>query len=245
MISVRCFRGFGTGVPSGPLLLVAHPAGFLLSGCRFKGTWRRSGYVMSNITVITLSDEQARIADRLSEPFANYGRADTLENRESNLLGVLGEFALSLYLHSTIEPVVDHRMESLRGAVLSGHVRDDHRDLPGLRVDVKSTRDRNGMGPRNLNLLVPPSQARRPGIAFVLAVPVEPRSGHLKDARAVRLVGWCDSSELEPGTDGRHLGWHRRKGALLWDMSELEIADYAVENRAACFDVSCNQDEAE
>lgn len=183
---------------------------------------------MNNHTVIKLSDSEAKTADRLSAIFALYGRADTHTNHESNLLGVLGEFALSKYLHGSIQPALDHRMESIRGALETGLVRDDHRDLPGLKIDVKSTRDRHEIGARNLHLLVPPSQARRAGIAFVLAAPVGPKSGRLQDVRAVQLVGWCDSSFLEPGNDGRHLSWHRRKGALLSPMDELETSSYVI-----------------
>ena len=56
---------------------------------------------MSSPPKVTLTSEEVQCAARLSTIFAQYGTADTLSSRESNMLAVLGEFALSRRAYST------------------------------------------------------------------------------------------------------------------------------------------------
>lgn len=172
---------------------------------------------------VALSREEVQCALRLSAIFAGYGKPDSLTSEETNFVSVLGEFAVSKYFYGSIEPVLDHRMESVRGAVMTGKIRDGHRDLPDVMLDVKSTQDRGGIGWRNLDLMVPPYQART-GTAYVGAV-VETTT-RPEDVREVILAGWCEVYELEP--DPSHMDWHCCVHRLLRGMDSLRLEDWPV-----------------
>jgi hypothetical protein len=179
---------------------------------------------------VRLTDSQAREALRLSSEFAEYGLADTLDNRESNYLSLLGEFALSRWLYGSVAPVLEHRERSLAHARATGYVRDGHRDLPEARVDVKTTRDRHGKGWKNLNLLVSPRQVHR-DTAYVLAVLQEAPTARLRDCREVLLAGWTDWLGLAEG-DARFLGWSRCAASMLWPMATLDPLEWPVGSEA-------------
>lgn len=174
---------------------------------------------------VALSHDEVSCALRLSRPFAQYGKPDTRDSDETNFLSVLGEFALSKHLYGTTEPVVAHRMESLLGAVMTGKVRDGHRDVPDAAVDVKATLDRRGKGWKTLNLMVAPYQVRS-GVAYVSAVPLAP-GGRLEDCREVVLAGWTDACGLRED-DPAHLGWSTCAHGLLFGMDTLDPEDWPV-----------------
>lgn len=180
---------------------------------------------------VRLTDSQVREAARLSAEFAKYGKADTLDNRESNYLSLLGEFALSRWVYGSVAPVLQHREASLEHARKTGDVRDGHRDLPEARIDVKTTRDRHGRGYRALNLLVSPYQVHAE-TAYVLAVAQEAPTGRLRDCREVLLAGWTDWLGLAEGDD-RFLGWNRCPASMLWPMATLEPLEWPVEANAS------------
>lgn len=182
---------------------------------------------------VRLTDSQAREAARLSAEFARYGKADTLDNRESNYLSLLGEFALCRFLYGSIAPVVQHRESSLAYARKTGLVRDGHRDVPDARLDVKTTRDRQGKGWRSLNLLVSPYQVHEE-TAYVLAVAQESSSGRLGDCREVLLAGWTDWLGLAEGDD-RFLGWNRCPASMLWPMATLDVLEWPVATMRTAF----------
>lgn len=174
---------------------------------------------------IRLSDDEAVTAARLSKHFAMYGKADKLNSEESNYLSILGEFAASKYFFGDIQPVYQHRLESLSGAIRTGKVRDGNRDFPDCRIDVKCSRDRRDKGWMNLHLLVPPYQYRT-DTCYVCAVAIEAPSEQLDDIREIMLAGWGDFAmlkEMEQFDD-----WYACPVTQLYGMNVLRCSDWSV-----------------
>lgn len=178
--------------------------------------------------VVKLTDEEARLAWRLAKHFALYGAPDSqLSNADSNLLGVLGEFAAAKRLFGSIQPVVKHRRESLDNAVLTGKVLDGSTDIPGYRLNVKCAYDQHGLGPRDLHLLVPTWQVDG-DTCYIHTVVEPPLSGDLRDVREVVVHGWAEACMLDSKRDGSFLGWPCCLGSQCLPMSVLNVEDYAV-----------------
>lgn len=182
---------------------------------------------------VALTSDEVSCALRISTIFAAYGKPDSLTSEETNLVSVLGEFALSKHLYGDIAPVVDHRMESVRGAVLTGKVRDGHRDVPDAMVDVKASFCDPEKDWRMRHLMVPPYQLRS-GVAYVSAVAMLPETGRLQDVREVVLAGWCEKYELR-GPDPEHLGWWTCQNRLLYGMDSLRPEDWPVVAQASAY----------
>lgn len=116
---------------------------------------------------------------------------------EDQLIGQLGEAALSLYTYGNLDAYIEHRAQ-MDADPTSG---DGGFDLPGIPIDVKTSLMRSTkIGALDYKLCVR-ERERHKGIVYVLAlVPM--------DLSTVRFIGWLPEEDLpcEPEPYGTFAG---------------------------------------
>jgi len=185
----------------------------------------------SDYVQIALHAKTVSIAHSLAAIYALYESneldiPEEIKCFEWNLLGILGEFALSTYLTGGIAAALISRHNGIANA-LQGKPFDYGHDLPALNVDCKTTRNRANHQLCGLHLLVHPRHVRN-SRAYVLAVLDEPKDGDVGRIQplSVQLVGWCYGRELEAAVNPNSFtGAHRLKAINLRPMSTLHVED--------------------
>lgn len=114
---------------------------------------------------------------------------------QDQLIGQLGQLALSKYLYGTTERYMISRYYQNKTPERG----DGGSDLPGANLDVKTSVMRYGQDPIRYNLCVRPRE-RHAGWVYILAL--VPKA--YENDRCVYLMGWCSDDQLPttPAADG-------------------------------------------
>jgi len=141
------------------------------------------------------------------------GREDRIPRlAEDQFVGQVGECALSVWLTGS----ADAYRRSRERANADPYVGDDGSDLPGSRIDVKTSRWRTRLLLLSHHLLVREAE-RHEGTTYVLAL------ARIDDQAATcHLVGWTRDLPEQPSQDHRFAGAYAVPGRALAPMFLLE-----------------------
>jgi hypothetical protein len=133
---------------------------------------------------------------------------------EDQLIGQIGQYVGSMYLHGHMLPYMIARWYANR----MPNVGDMGSDLPGAAVDFKASLMRNSQNPLDYRLLVRPRE-KHPNWLYVLIL-VEPLR---KESTTAHVVGWATTDMLppEPESGGPFYGAHMLKATALWPMPPI------------------------
>ena len=141
------------------------------------------------------------------------GKDRTATLAQDQLVGQMGNYAGCLYLTDSVTPYIKSR-EAANANPLKG---DDGSDMPGYRLDFKTSLMRHSNNPVHYRLIVRPRE-RHEGNAYVLAL-VPYTTG-----TTVHLLGWTIDDELPPiQTKGMFKGAHVVPATDLYSMHSLKV----------------------
>lgn len=151
------------------------------------------------------------LTDKYEQRFGGNPEAGSYYRDE--FIGIVGEFACSVYLTGSVDAAACQRLEALSTGVLpSGS------DLIGWNLDVKTA------GKTSRELYVHPRHVDSDRVYVLASVPCDLHASRQELAlvERVQLIGWCYGYELREGMPNFHRGWKYRHVPSLRPMEELK-----------------------